>query len=33
MDMNTIAPESYTLDYALHERPRIIEVQLDLFWD
>lgn len=30
---NTIAPESYTLDYALMERPGNKEIQLDLFLD
>ncbi|KAL5344010.1 Alpha/Beta hydrolase protein [Aspergillus crustosus] len=29
----TIAPESYTLDYALLQRPGNPEIQIDLFWD
>jgi len=32
-DPGTVAPESYTLDAALLERPRNKEVQLDLFLD
>lgn len=32
-DPNTIAPESYTLDYALLSRPGNQEIQLDLFND
>jgi pimeloyl-ACP methyl ester carboxylesterase len=32
-DINTIAPESYTLDYALMERPGNKDIQLDLFFD
>ncbi|KAL3480886.1 Alpha/Beta hydrolase protein [Aspergillus californicus] len=28
-----IAPESYTLDYALLQRPGNAEIQIDLFWD
>ncbi|PLB50661.1 putative hydrolase [Aspergillus steynii IBT 23096] len=29
----TIAPESYTLDYALLQRPGNADAQVDLFWD
>lgn len=32
-DPQSIAPESYTLDQALLERPGIIDIQLDLFLD
>ncbi|KAJ5576991.1 hydrolase-like protein [Penicillium sp. DV-2018c] len=32
-DVSTIAPESYTLDYALLQRPGNKEIQLDLFMD
>lgn len=32
-DMNKIAPESYTLDYALLQRPGNTDIQLDLFLD
>lgn len=32
-DPSSIAPESYTLDYALMERPGNKDVQLDLFMD
>jgi pimeloyl-ACP methyl ester carboxylesterase len=28
-----VAPESYSLDYALLQRPGNAEIQLDLFWD
>ncbi|KAL2862825.1 alpha/beta fold hydrolase [Aspergillus lucknowensis] len=28
-----IAPESYTLDYALLQRPGNADIQIDLFWD
>ncbi|KAJ5880406.1 alpha/beta-hydrolase [Penicillium subrubescens] len=33
IDASSIAPESYTLDYALMERPGNKDVQLDLFMD
>lgn len=33
VDTSSIAPESYTLDYALMERPGNKDVQLDLFMD
>ncbi|KAJ5919484.1 hypothetical protein N7454_009319 [Penicillium verhagenii] len=32
-DLSLIAPESYSLDYALMERPGNKEIQLDLFFD
>jgi pimeloyl-ACP methyl ester carboxylesterase len=32
IDASSIAPESYTLDYALMERPGNKDVQLDLLW-
>jgi pimeloyl-ACP methyl ester carboxylesterase len=32
-DLNTIAPETYTLDQALMDRPGNNDIQLDLFYD